>query len=110
MAFPLKMTEMAIENTLQSTFLTHNYYSTMVYWVVEMFEVEDSKGSTISFIVTGDPPTQKRARMNWKNRDHPTIYDPSSTTKKRYGLIAFWPVGAVQVFVVKQYCFMIALS
>jgi hypothetical protein len=27
-----------------------------------------------------------------------------------FGTIAFWPLGAVQAFVVKQYCFMIALS
>jgi Holliday junction resolvase RusA-like endonuclease len=86
MAFPLKTMETAIENTQQSTFLTHNFYSTMVYWVEEMFEVGDSKGSTLSFIVTGDPPTQQRAKMNWKNRDHPTIYDPSSSAKRRYGL------------------------
>jgi hypothetical protein len=31
----------------------------MVYWVVNMFEVEDSKGTTLSFVVTGDPPVQQ---------------------------------------------------
>jgi hypothetical protein len=59
----------------------------MVYWVVDMFEVEDSKGSTHSFVVTGNPPVQERAIMNWKNRDHPTIYDPSSAVKKQYGSV-----------------------
>jgi hypothetical protein len=59
----------------------------MVYCVVDMFEVEDSKGSTLSFVVTGDPPVQERAKMNWKNRDHPKIYDSSSAAKKWYGLV-----------------------
>jgi Holliday junction resolvase RusA-like endonuclease len=87
MAFPSETTETTTENTLQSTFFTTHNYRTMVYWVEEMFEVEDSKGSTLSFIVTGNPPTQERARMNWKNQDHPTIYHPSSSAKKCYGLV-----------------------
>jgi hypothetical protein len=58
----------------------------MVYWVLDIFELEDLKGSTLSFVVTGDPPVQERARMNWKNCDDPMIYDPSSAAKKRYGL------------------------
>jgi hypothetical protein len=49
---------------------------------VDMFEVEDSKRLTLSFVVTGDPPVQERAKMNWKNHDHPTICDPSSAVKK----------------------------
>jgi Holliday junction resolvase RusA-like endonuclease len=59
----------------------------MVYWFVDMFKVEDSKGTTLSFVVTGDPPVQERGEMNWKNGDRPTIYNPSSAAKKRYGMV-----------------------
>jgi Holliday junction resolvase RusA-like endonuclease len=60
--------------------------SIMVYWVSDMMALEDSKGTTLSYVVSGTPPVQERARMNHKNRDKPTIYDPTSGAKKRYGL------------------------
>ena len=62
------------------------------------FEVEDlmvvtggtGGVTTLSFIVKGEPPVQKRHKIawkgliTWKNRNEPIIFDPSAKFKKKY--------------------------
>jgi Holliday junction resolvase RusA-like endonuclease len=42
---------------------------------------KDKKYGTISFDISGSPPVQKRACINYKMRNKPTLYDPSSKEK-----------------------------
>jgi hypothetical protein len=67
---------------------------------IPTFEVEDlmevvgpgnnTIDRTLSFTVTGDPPSQARHRISWKgvgkwkNRTTPVIYDPSAPMKTQY--------------------------
>jgi hypothetical protein len=68
--------------------------------IIPTFKVEDlmevmgpnnSDDRTLSFEITGDPPSQARHRISWKrlvgkwkNHTTPVIYDPSAPLKAQY--------------------------
>jgi Holliday junction resolvase RusA-like endonuclease len=60
--------------------------------VQDFMEAVGASGRSISFVVTGDPPAQERARIAVtrappSNRLRPYLYDPSSRKKNRYAHI-----------------------
>ena len=60
--------------------------------VVDFLEEIGVNGRSISFVVTGDPPSQERARMAATrappvHRMRPYMYDPSSRRKEGYATI-----------------------
>jgi Holliday junction resolvase RusA-like endonuclease len=58
--------------------------------LVDFMEVQGAEGRSISFTMTGDPPTQERHRFAFRRapatnfRHMPHMYDPSGTKKTRY--------------------------
>jgi Holliday junction resolvase RusA-like endonuclease len=56
----------------------------MTSTVEDLMEVRNASGRAVSFIVTGDPPTQERSRMAFMRAFRPRMYDPSSRKKRLY--------------------------
>ena len=57
--------------------------------VVDFMEAVGASGRSLSFVITGDPPSQERARIGVtrpppNSRLRPYLYDPSSRRKERY--------------------------
>jgi hypothetical protein len=55
--------------------------------VKDLMVVSEGSDSKICFEIAGEPPVQKRTKMNYKARNAPTLFDPSSQEKIKFRLI-----------------------
>jgi Holliday junction resolvase RusA-like endonuclease len=52
--------------------------------VEDFMEVRSPNGRTVSFVMTGDPPSQERTRMVFMRTLRPRLFDPSGRKKRLF--------------------------